>query len=223
MQRLSLCVILAGVLAFAGCERLFDHGTKENLAAAEKKAKAGDHRGAVALYEAALDGTSASAEVHYRLAVIYDEKLKNPLSAMHHFARYLELAPSGTFSKEAKAYKKEGDLKLRSGLDGGTPMTQEDAVILKNTNLKLRQQLDALRQQKALERTAAAKGQTVKAPLAPGSKEHVVQPGETLGSISQKYYKTKAKARDILDANHNALGGKTTIKPGQTLIIPKGT
>lgn len=221
MRRLGLWIALLGALALGACERLFDKGAKENLAAAEKKARAGDFRGAVGLYEAALDGTSGSAEVHYRLAVIYDEKLKSPVSALHHFARYLELAPNGTFAKEAKAYKKEGDLKLVSSLHQGAPMTQADAVNLKNTNLKLRQQLDALRQQKALERTAAtAKGLPVKAPLAPGSKQHVVQSGETLASISQKYYKTKAKAQDILDANHNSLGGKTTIKPGQTLIIP---
>ena len=50
---------------------------------AEKKAKAGDYRGAVTLYEASLDGTAQTAEVHYRLAVIYDEKLRSPLDALH--------------------------------------------------------------------------------------------------------------------------------------------
>jgi len=221
MQGYRLRILMIGLLAFSGCEQLFDKGTKEQRAAAEKKAKAGEYRSAINLYEASLDGTSASADVHYKLAVIYDEKLKNPVSAMHHFARYVEFAPNGTFANEAKAYKKEGDLKLGNRLNDGTPMTQADAVLLKNINLKLRQQLDALRHQKALERTAAAKGETAKVPLAPGAKQHVVQPGETLGSISQKYYKTKAKSQDILDANRNTLGGKTTIRPGQTLIIPR--
>jgi len=226
-ERLPLLVLTA--LALAGCDRLFEKRPKEKIAAAEAKAKAGEHRNAVALYEDAIDGTSASAEVHYRLAVIYDEKLKNPVSAMHHFSRYLELAPTGTFAKEARAYKKEGDLKILGNLSGGAPMTQQDAVRLKNDNLRLRQELGQMRQEKALERAAAlkaAKGvkgekpERVKAPPAPGSKQHTVQSGETLASISQKYYKTRNKAQDILDANHNALGGKTTIKPGQTLIIP---
>ena len=49
---------------------------------------------------------------------------------------------------------------------------------------------------------------------------HVVREGETLASIAQKYYKNRGRAKDIQDANYNALGGKTTIRPGQTLIIP---
>jgi tetratricopeptide (TPR) repeat protein len=202
-----------------GCERLFDKGSKEDIAAAEKKAKAGNYRGAVALYEAAFDGTSATAEVHYRLAVIYDEKLKSPVDAMHHFQRYLELSPNGPFAREAKAYKQEGDRKLLASLSKGAPMTQDEGVRLKNENLALRKQIVELRTQKALSQGAVAKGE-VRAPLAPGSRQHIVQAGETLASISQKYYKTRNRAQDIQDANHNQLGGKSTIKPGQMLIVP---
>src|SRR5258707_15486112 len=98
-----MCRVFAVVLALAlcaGCDRLFDKGAKEALAAADRKAKAGDYRGAVSLYESALDGTAQTAEIHYRIAVIYDEKLKSPLDALHHFDRYLALAPKGQFAKE---------------------------------------------------------------------------------------------------------------------------
>src|SRR4051812_24434704 len=128
MPRILLALLI--LASCAGCDRLFDKGVKESIAAAEKKAKAGDYRAAVGLYEAALDGTPATAEVHYRLAVIYDEKLKSPLDALHHFDRYLALAPKGTFAKEALAYKKEGDLKLRNSPDQGAPMSQGEAVKL---------------------------------------------------------------------------------------------
>lgn len=203
----------------SGCERLFDNGAKETVAAARKKAQAGEYRGAIKLYEAALGSAETSAEAHYRLAVIYDEKLKSPIDAMHHFQRYLELAPDGPFKAEAKAYKKEGDLKLLNSLNKGTPINQEEAVRLKNENLALRKQLVELRAQKALDRVAG-RTEAARPALAPGSRQHTVQSGETLASISQKYYKTRAKAQDILDANHQALGGKTTIRPGQMLIIP---
>lgn len=217
-MRTALVALLAA-LACAGCERIFDKGTKEEIASADKKAKAGDYRGAIKLYEAALDGTAETAGLHYRLAVIYDEKLKSPVDALHHFQRYLELAPKGSFAKEAQACKKEGDLKLLTKLNPGTPMTQEESVRLKNENLALRKQVVELRAQKALSQATAAKGDP-KAPLPPGAKTHLVQSGETLASISQKYYRTRNRSQDILDANHNQLGGKTTIKPGQTLIIP---
>ena len=211
--------VLLAALLLSGCERLFDKGAKENLAGAEKKAKAGDFRGAIKLYEAALDGTEQTAEVHYRLAVIYDEKLKSPVDALHHFERYLALAPKGPFAKEALAYKKEGDLKLLNSLNKGAPMTQDEAVKLKNDNLALRKQIVELREQKKFAQTAPTKGDP-KTPLPPGARTHVVQSGETLAAISQKYYKTRNRAQDILDANQNQLGKKSTIKPGQTLIIP---
>ena len=217
-MRSALLVLLVAV-SCAGCDRLFEKGTKDEIASAEKKAKAGDYRGAIKIYEAVLDGTAATAEVHYRLAVIYDEKLKSPVDALHHFQRYLELAPKGAFAKDALAYKKEGDLKLLTKLSVGTPLTQEEAARLKNENLALRKQIVDLRAQKTLAMAATAKGDP-KAPLPPGAKTHIVQSGETLATISQKYYKTRNRTQDLLDANHNQLGGKTTIRPGQTLIIP---
>ena len=71
-------LIAATLLSTPACERLFDKGTKESIAAADKKAAAGDYRAAVDLYEGALDGTAKTAEAHYKLALIYDGKLKSP-------------------------------------------------------------------------------------------------------------------------------------------------
>src|SRR5688500_245635 len=63
-------------LILPACDRLFDQGSTEAIAAADKKLAAGDFRGAAAFYEAALDGTAQTAEVHYKLALLYDDKLK---------------------------------------------------------------------------------------------------------------------------------------------------
>jgi nucleoid-associated protein YgaU len=48
-----------------------------------------------------------------------------------------------------------------------------------------------------------------------------VAKGDTLASIAFKYYRSKALASRIKDANFNQLGGKDIIKPGMTLIIPE--
>ena len=37
----------------------------------------------------------ASADVHYKLGLIYDDKLNDPLNALHHFKRFLALEPTG--------------------------------------------------------------------------------------------------------------------------------
>jgi nucleoid-associated protein YgaU len=49
----------------------------------------------------------------------------------------------------------------------------------------------------------------------------VVERGETLASIAFRYYRNRAQASLIRDANFNQLGGKDVIKPGMTLIIPE--
>jgi LysM repeat protein len=215
-------VLLALVaLTLPACDRLFDKGSKDDVAAADKKVAAGDFQGAASMYEAALDGTAKTVEVHYKLALLYDDKLKSPLDALHHMDRYAELAPTGPHIKDAKAYKKEGETKLLTQLSKGSPITQQEAVRLKNENQLLREQLTALRAQKALPAaTVNAKGEPVQKPIPPGARTHTVQPGETLSTIALKYFKNKARWKDIQDANFNSLEGTVKIKPGMTLIIP---
>lgn len=221
MTHRTLLPLLGAAFLLAGCDKILTDRPKEKIAAADKLAKAGDHRDAVKVYESALDGTDATAEVHYKLAAIYDEKLKRPESALHHFQRYLELAPKGRFAEEARAYSKAAKRTLAGGLAGSGPATQSELVRLKNENLSLQKQLSEAKQRLSVLSVAAAKrSEEIQAPLPPGAKKHVVQSGETLASISQKYYNTRNRAQDIQDANHNQLKGKNLIRPGQTLIIP---
>src|SRR4030095_12332638 len=128
--------------------------------------------------ERAPDATPETGEIHYRLAVIYDDKLRRPADALHHFQRYLELLPKGEFAKEAEAYKKEATVKLvRSGTLGG-PASQSELVRLKNENLTLQKQLLEARQRAAaLSVTAVKRAEETKAPLPPGGKRHAVPPG----------------------------------------------
>jgi nucleoid-associated protein YgaU len=218
---LSRILLLIAALALTACDKLITDKPKEKIALAEQKAKAREYSAAIRIYESALDGTPDTGEIHYRLAVIYDDKLRRPADALHHFQRYLELLPNGEFAKEAEAYKKEATTKLmRSGILGG-PVSQSDLIRLKNENLSLQKQLlEAKQRAAALSVTAARRAEETKAPLPPGAKRHVVQSGETLGTIALKYYGSKARSADILDANNVQLGGKDRIKPGQVLIIP---
>jgi nucleoid-associated protein YgaU len=216
--RKSVAVWVAAAMSLAGCDKLITDRPKEKIAAAEQRAKSRDYQGAVTMYESALDGSAETAEVHYRLAVIYDEKLKRPASALHHFQRYLDLLPKGPFAREAEAYVKEANATASRG-GGGT--SQSELVRLKNDNLNLSKQLqEAKLRLAALSVSAAKRAEEMKAPPPPGSRKHTVQSGETLASISQKYYGSRGRAQDIQEANQIQLGGKNIIKPGQVLIIP---
>ena len=218
---LAKALALLALLAALGCDRLFDKGAKADIAAAEKKTAAGDFRGAVQLYEAALDGTEKTADLHYRLALLYADKLKSPLDAVHHLDRYLELAPAGARAKDAKALKKEDENKLLVQLSNGTPSTQAEAVRLKNENQMLLAKIEALIHGQKPPPAPPAKGSQAQNPAPPGARTYTVKSGDTLAKIARQFYKNAARAKDIQDANAGLLGGTVNIKSGMVLVIPK--
>jgi hypothetical protein len=222
---LSGALLACAMMTLPACDRLTDKGAGDKIASAEKKASAGDFRAACTLYEDALDGTAKTADVHYRLALIYGDKLKDPLDALHHLHRYVELVPTGSQAKDAKNLIKDYENKLLVQLTRGAPANVEDAVRLKNENQMLLEKLAALRAQKAATPIPASPGakpgEAQKKPIPPGSRTYTVQAGDTLAKISRQYYKTSARAQDIQDANFNQLNGTVKIKPGMVLIIPK--
>ena len=223
MRAFVVVVFAALALAGAGCEKLFQKDSDRTLDAGDKKAAAGDMRMAIKYYEAALDGTARTAEVHYKLAMIYDDKLNEPINALHHFDRYLGLAPDGAHVKEARSHQKEVSLRLAESLKGGAFITQAEAVRINRENLDLRMQLVKLRAQKAAPAAAqgtGAKGEMVQKPIPPGARTYIVQKGDTLGSIAAKFYKNKARWPQIRDANFQGAKGTPPIKAGQELVIP---
>jgi len=70
---------LAVAVLLSGCERMVTSRNTRLVKEADWKAAQGDYLWAINLYEAALDGTPQSAEVHYKLALLYDDKLNDPL------------------------------------------------------------------------------------------------------------------------------------------------
>jgi tetratricopeptide (TPR) repeat protein len=67
---------------------------------------------------------------------------------------------------------------------------------------------------------AAPPKATAPAAAAPGVRQHVVQPGDTLSKIAVKYYGNRAKWRDIYTANRDVMRSESDLKVGTTLKIP---
>ena len=150
--------LLAGVAltaGLAGCDLLTVSQTGRHIREGNEAVLRGEFQRAVQHYESALDGTMLSAEAHYRLGLVYEDKLKNQTGALHHFERYLELAPQGQFATDVKGYVDRLRLVLVSSLAEGTVLPAREASRLKNENLELRQQLAELREQKPVGRAAA--------------------------------------------------------------------
>jgi len=232
MKRRFLLLAAAGLALFmGGCEPLMRQRLDRMRDQAEQEMKEGNYEEAILFYEAALDGTPESAELHYQLGFIYDNYLHQPMSAVHHFQRYLALKPDGGRVKEVEGFIKEDHLRLITRFGNGAVMPQREGARLKNDNLALRKQVMELRNEleaASKARAALLKSLGVKAPrqeqlqkdLIPGVRTYTVQSGDTLASIARRFYKSPARWRDIQDANFNTLEGTAKLKPGMVLMIP---
>jgi nucleoid-associated protein YgaU len=190
---------------------------------AEAKSAQGDFLRAINLYEAALDDSPRCAEIHYKLALLYDDKMNDPLNALHHFKRYLTLSPNGPHSNDVKNFMKRDEIALATSLSGDSVVTRTEAARLRNENLKLRKEFEersakprstpaqALAHDSHAEKGAARKsrGQTYR-----------VQPGDTLVSISRKFYHSSKRWKEILDANRKKIDDPEKLRAGQNLVIP---
>ena len=186
---------------------------------ADTKSVQGDFERAVNLYEAALDDSPRGAEVHYKLALLYDDKLKDPVSALHHFKRYLALSPNGSHAKDVNDSIKRDEIAALTALSGDSVITRAEAARLRNENLALHKQME----DRAVSRTALEKFEASNA-RKPGSKKggqtYVVQSGDTLFSISRKFYNSPKRWKAILEANRKSVRDPKDLTVGQTLVIP---
>src|SRR5215469_7510737 len=208
---------------FGGCDRLTTSRYPQLVQDADAKAAGGDFERAINLYEAALDDSPRCAEVHYKLALLYDDKLNDPVSALHHFRRYLALSPAGPHASDAKNSIKRDEVAVLTTLSGDSVITQAEAAQLRNENFHLRKELGA---REGLLRSAGDKSQTgnsssKKDATKKGTQTYVVQPGDTLASISRKFYKSSRRWKEILDANRKSIRNPKNLTVGQTLIIPQ--
>ena len=219
-------VVLCLVLAFGapGCDRMISSRSAQVVKDAEAKTADGNYLRAITLYESALDGSEKSADIHYRLALLYDDKMNDPLHALHHFKRYLTLAPTGPHANDAKNFMKKDELALGTSLSGDSVVSRAEAARLKNENATLRKQLEDQRSQihsAATEKSPVSdKAADANKKTPNKSRTYVVREGDTLASISRKFYKSSGRWKKIRDANRSVLDDPTKLKPGQTLTIP---
>jgi len=193
---------------------------------ADARAASGEYAQAISLYEAALDGTAASADVHYKLALIYDDQLHDPLNALHHFKRFLSLEPSGKRAEDVKRFMKRDELTLVTSLTGDAMVPRSEVVRLTNENLNLRKQLgDRWAAQKLAAAAAEKEARAKKQPNDKGREKaapryYKVESGDTLASIARKFYRSSGRWPRILEANKETISKPGDLKPGQTLLIP---
>ena len=150
------------MVSVTGCDLLTITQSGRGIREGNDAVLRGEFQKAVQHYESALDGTMLTAEAHYRLGLVYEDKLKNNVAALHHFERYIELAPQGQFATDVRGYAERLRLVIASRLAEGTVVPAREATRLKNENLELRQEIAELREQQSRAKTSALR--TVAAP-----------------------------------------------------------
>jgi len=214
---------LSILVLVSACDRMVTSRNTRLVKEADWKAAQGDYLWAINLYEAALDGTPQSAEVHFKLALLYDDKMNDPLHALHHFKRYLVLDPNGSHAVEVKDFMKRDEVALGTSLSGDSVVTRAEAARLRNENLNLHRQIDVgpAKPRPAADKLSSRHGEKEKAESKKtGSHTYTVKEGDTLTSISRKFYKTSKRWREIRDANEKKIDDPENLKAGLTLTIP---
>jgi tetratricopeptide (TPR) repeat protein len=212
------------VFGLTACDRMGASRHAQLIQDGDAKSAQGDFARAINLYEAALDDSESirSAEVHYKLALLYDDKLNDPVSALHHFRRYLALSPTGPHAVDVKNSIKRDEIAALTALSGDSVITRSEAARLRNENLDLHKEFEArvVPARSVTDRSQEVSTSSKRTAPKKGDRSYVVQSGDTLFSISRKLYKSPKRWKEILDANRKSIRDPKKLTVGQTLVIP---
>ena len=225
-QRKLITIFLAGWLA-VGCER--SHVAPELSAtyqAARQASERNDHPAAAVAYRQLLDQYPSFARGHLELAMLYDEKLGDPIEAIHHYRRYLALESSSDRRRVVEDFIERSKLALAAK----APTTGADAgelVRLQNQNNVLLAEIATLKATAVstpvtnVVVTPVPATNTVVVVTEPARlRTHIVQKGDTLFSLAVRYYGTPTAWDKIYQANRGSLPNKDQLRIGQSLVIP---
>jgi|HubBroStandDraft_6_1064221.scaffolds.fasta_scaffold77070_3 tetratricopeptide (TPR) repeat protein len=177
------------VLAFAmACERStpVSDATAEqevNYLRAQKFSEQQDFQAAAEFYKKTLSVNPDFAKAHLELGLLSDEKLGDPITAIYHYRRYLELRPDSEKRQLVEDFIERAKLSLAAKLPqssvadpGELVRLQNDKAALLQENAMLRSRVAELEKATTLAATAVAEPPTAAVALAAGP-GNVVIPG----------------------------------------------
>lgn len=178
------------ILILAGCHQQ----TSEERAA--RDAQEGKYQSAIIHYEESL-ARGDQVRIHLKMADLFVAKLHDPAGAIYHYRRVLALRPSG---READLARNQIKVLGFASSENGTASARSAAA--KASSAAALAAAEAERQAKTRVHT------------------YVVQSGDTLVSISRKFYQSPNRWKDILDTNKYQVTNPDELKAGQTIILP---
>jgi tetratricopeptide (TPR) repeat protein len=281
--RLSVFVLSAiiALLSVTGCERsdplaLTAEADDPTYRQAQQLEKQGHNQEALASYLKVIAKRGESApESHLEAGLIYLEHIKDPIAAIYHFRKFLELQPNARQAVYVNGMVETAKREFARTLPARPLESQAERMNLldqigrlQRENDELKGELVALRNGETaptLRTTVVPTGGTAArafitppsvatdspvsaapeparlpearptvqvpppslpaaAPTRPAAaatgRTHVVQKGDTLFSLAQKYYGNRSRWRDIYEANRAVLPNQNALGIGMELRIP---
>jgi len=239
-KKCVLAALALSAIVFAGCGPRAGYALREEDEPAYQRGESlmreSRQDEALLAFESVVDARRDCPESHLELGRIYMDHVKDPIAAIYHFRKYLELVPDSDVSKQVtmliETAKKDFAKTLPGDPFGGTTSRadipdQYKKLKAENDDLKkavvaLQDQLHAgrPRQDAAVSSSAQQASPAQAQGHAASSKTYTVQNGDTLSKISQNVYGTTSRWQEIFDANRDQLKNPHDLKVGMTLKVP---
>ncbi len=104
----------------------------------------GNFYGAIREYEAALRANPEAARAHLEIGLLYSDKQLDPVSAIHHFQRYLDARPNSPDADKVRNYIEKSKLDFAITLPHSTAQNAEEFARVARENIDLKQQVAQL-------------------------------------------------------------------------------
>lgn len=195
-----------------------------------------------------IDARRDAPESHFEAGYIYLESLKDPISAIYHLKRYLQLKPGSPQAVQVGQLIETAEKEFARQLPAGPYEAELDQVDmlellkgLRAENERLKRALMAAEQRLgqyegmvsgARRATSATESYAALTPdpqvrraesepePADVPRTYKVQSGDTLSRISQRFYGTPNRYQDIYQANRDRMASENALRVGQELRIP---
>ena len=259
MSRIRTIVCLLSLAALSGCGPAQAPATLEeedsSFVAARQSETIQDYKRALVEYQKVIDARKGDApESHLSAGLIQLNNMKDPVMAIYHFRRFIEIGPGNPKNAKVEEQILAAKRLYLQSLPGqpfagqtGQMELYDKLKVLRDENDMLKRDVARLEGDLALARKSMANlappNATPLTPVAqtpgqgrtpqPGNTaqpgqvagnvpaKHTIQKGDTLSSISRKYYGSTARWKDIYQANRTRLRSPTELTVGQELVLPQ--
>ena len=262
MSRILLIVSIIFCSACSSSElSLVEETDERQFKLAKDFQSQGRYEDALITYLGLISVRRESPESHLEVGYIYLQTLKDPIRAIFHFDRYLELKPESERTIQVKQLIETAKLEFLRQLPTKPFQAEVDRIDLLEIIDKLKKENDELKLKynqtllkiKSFEGSSAINSvSTSRNEIISGEestsqsnndlnrsnnvltnfdgtetidprevpKSYIVQSGDTLSKISEKFYGTANRWNDIFQANRDTLSSARSLREGQELLIP---